>query len=276
MTIHLVLTIGLVLALPTVCLATPVPYMNFFDTKMLLPPLLKDPLVALVGKTCYTSLIEDFHLTDLECIQYAISKCLGFGIVVGSAIVKLPQILTITSNHSAKGLSLTSFVLETIAYCITLAYNLRQQNPLSTFGEVFFMTLQNILITLLILHYAQRQRDMVLALVGCIVLLVGLTSNLVPSWLMAGLYAVTIPLALASKVPQIYTNYTNQSTGQLSLVAVINYFVGSSARVFTTITELNDPLMLGGNILASILNGILLLQVFIYWNKDEDKPAKAD
>ncbi|OAD69847.1 hypothetical protein PHYBLDRAFT_115953 [Phycomyces blakesleeanus NRRL 1555(-)] len=244
---------------------------------MLLPPLLKDPLVALVGNTCYTSLIEDFHLTDIECIQYAISKCLGFGIVVGSAIVKLPQILTITSNRSAKGLSLTSFVLETIAYCITLAYNLRQQNPLSTFGEVFFMTLQNILITLLILHYAQRQREMILTLVGFVVLLLGLTSSrLVPSWLMASLYAVTIPLALASKVPQIYTNYTSHSTGQLSLVAVINYFVGSSARVFTTITELDDPLMLGGNVLASILNGILLIQVVIYWNKDEEKPSKAD
>lgn len=92
---------------------------------------------------------------------------------------------------------------------------------------------------------------------------------------MASLYAITIPLSLASKIPQIYTNFINKSTGQLSVFAVLNYFAGTTARVFTTMTELDDPLMLIGNLLASILNGVLVIQVFMYWEKRME-PQKAD
>jgi mannose-P-dolichol utilization defect protein 1 len=98
---------------------------------------------------------------------------------------------------------------------------------------------------------------------------------------MSILYAATIPLTLSSKVPQIYTNFKNSSTGQLSVFAVFNYFLGSTARVFTTMTELDDPLMLAGNVLAATFNGILAIQVIVYWGKKSEhaisgKPRKAD
>ncbi|KAI9255225.1 hypothetical protein BDA99DRAFT_442393 [Phascolomyces articulosus] len=244
---------------------------------MLLPAPLKEPIVALIGDQCYVSLVEDFDLTDVPCIKYAISKALGFGIVVGGSIVKIPQILTIMNAGSARGLSLASYLLETLACCITFAYNWRQGNPFSTYGETCFLTVQNIIITLLILFYAQRYSETSLTLVGYIAILYGLT-YLIPFWVMSTLYAATIPISLASKVPQIYTNFINKSTGQLSVFAVVNYFAGTTARVFTTMTELDDPLMLTGNVLASVLNGILLIQVLLYWGKklEDEKPRKAD
>ncbi|KAI9489460.1 hypothetical protein BDB00DRAFT_884496 [Zychaea mexicana] len=244
---------------------------------MLLPAPLKEPIVALIGDKCYVSLVEDFDLTDVPCIKYAISKALGFGIVLGGSIVKIPQILTIVSAGSARGLSLTSYILETLSCCITFSYNWRQGNPFSTYGETCFLTAQNIIITLLILFYAQRLSETTLTLVGYAAVLYGLTC-VVPSWVMASLYAATIPLSLASKVPQIYTNFANKSTGQLSVFAVVNYFAGTTARVFTTMTELDDPLMLTGSVLASVLNGILMIQVFLYWGKklEEEKPRKVE
>ncbi|KAG0171833.1 hypothetical protein DFQ28_008588 [Apophysomyces sp. BC1034] len=257
--------------------APPVPEAEFFHRKMILPGPLRDPLVALVGETCYVSLIEDFNLSDMACIKYALSKALGFGIVLGGSIVKIPQILTILANRSAEGLSLASFLLETASYGITLAYNLRQGNPFSTYGEVLFMAIQNVIITLLILFYAKRHAAVLLTGVSMTIMMYCLLGML-PSWAMSSLYAATIPLILASKVPQIYANHINRSTGQLSVFAVLNYFAGSTARVFTTMTELDDPLMLGGNIFASMLNAILVLQVFLYWGKnvENEKPAKAD
>ncbi|KAI9318534.1 hypothetical protein BX666DRAFT_1835441, partial [Dichotomocladium elegans] len=230
------------------------------------PGLLKDPLVRLIGDRCYESLIEDFDLTHLDCIKYALSKVLGLGIVVGGSVVKIPQIFTIVSSGSVRGLSLASFVLETLACCITFSYNWRQSNPFSTYGESFFLMIQNILISLMVLFYNRRYGATAGGLIAYLLFLSFLTSaTLVPSWLMASLYAITIPLSLASKVPQIYTNYVNRSTGQLSVFAVFNYFFGTTARVFTTVMELDDPLMLFGNLLASILNGVLVVQVFIYW-----------
>ncbi|KAF7729944.1 hypothetical protein EC973_003357 [Apophysomyces ossiformis] len=257
--------------------APPIPTEQFFQRKMLLPGPLRDPLVALVGETCYDSLIQNFNLTDFACIKYALSKALGFGIVLGGSIVKIPQIVTIVAKKSAEGLSLASFLLETASYGIILAYNLRLANPFSTYGEVLFMAAQNVIITLLILFYANKNMAVFFAGIGMMIAMYCLM-YILPPLAMASLYAATIPLSLASKIPQIYTNFIHRSTGQLSAFAVFNYFAGSTARVFTTMTELDDPLMLGGNILASILNAILVIQILLYWGKkvDDEKPAKAD
>ncbi|KAG0173527.1 hypothetical protein DFQ28_008201 [Apophysomyces sp. BC1034] len=245
---------------------------------MNLPAIISEPLTALLGEQCYVTLIEDLNVTDVECIKYAISKGLGFGIVLGGCIVKIPQILTILRNKSAEGLSMSSYLMETFSYAITLAYNLRQGNPFSTFGEVLFIMLQNIVIMMLILLFGRQYRAIFFTLFNFVGLLYCLCSaKVVPSWALASLYAAAIPLSLASKIPQIFSNLSNKSTGQLSVFSVINYFAGSIARVFTTMTELDDPLMLGGVVLASILNGVLVLQVFLYWgNKVELKQSKTE
>ncbi|CAO3630590.1 unnamed protein product [Cunninghamella echinulata] len=205
--------------------------------------------------------------------------------------------ITIMTKRSATGLSLASYYLETYAYIIILAYNLRQHNPFSTFGEVVFIASQNVLITLMILWYSKRQPQSRRLLTASTITVTTTTTTITdyniiwtlsynficflgsflillmsstPMWLLTSLYASTIPIILASKIPQILTNYQNQSTGQLSVFAVINYFAGTTARVFTTLTELDDPLMLAGNILASLLNGVLVLQVYLYWGKSMD------
>ncbi|KAI7898562.1 uncharacterized protein BX663DRAFT_533310 [Cokeromyces recurvatus] len=236
------------------------------------PSIISSPMNQLLGEACYISLFEEFHFfSDIQCIKLAISKALGLGIVIGGAIVKIPQIITILRHKSAQGLSLASFLLETCAYLIVLMYNTRLYHPFSTYGEVLFMTLQNIVITMLIVYYNNKQaRTMmkmtILLLLSTLVVTV-LMLLTVPSWFMALLYAAQIPIGLASKIPQIRANYINQSTGQLSVFAVLNYFLGTTARTFTTWTELDDPIMLGGNLIASFLNGILVLQLFIYWKK---------
>ncbi|CAO3632989.1 unnamed protein product [Cunninghamella blakesleeana] len=201
--------------------------------------------------------------------------------------------ITIMTKQSAIGLSLTSYYLETYAYIIILAYNLRQKNPFSTYGEVVFIASQNVLITLMIIWYSRKQSRQLtkpittknnnntieyniiwslsinfIGFSGSFFIL--LIPSITPMWLLIGLYALTIPIILASKIPQILTNHQNKSTGQLSVFAVINYFAGTTARVFTTLTELDDPLMLAGNILASLLNGVLVLQVYLYWGKSID------
>lgn len=90
---------------------------------MQFPSFIRDPAVAVVGEKCYVSLVENLNIQDVDCVKYAISKGLGLGIVLGGSIVKVPQILTILRNKSAQGLSLTSYLLETLSYFITLSYS---------------------------------------------------------------------------------------------------------------------------------------------------------
>jgi mannose-P-dolichol utilization defect protein 1 len=109
---------------------------------LLLPPFLCS--LPFRFQQCYVSLVEDLNVTDTHCLKYALSKGLGLGMVAGGAILKVPQIISVVSSGSAKGLSLSSYVLDTAATAITVAYNIRKENPFSTYGELGFLLVQNV------------------------------------------------------------------------------------------------------------------------------------
>lgn len=52
---------------------------------------------------------------------------------------------------------------------------------------------------------------------------------------------------------------------------VFNYLLGSLSRIFTTLQEVNDPLILYGFVAGFTLNLILAVQMLYYWNS----PATA-
>ncbi|KIK63108.1 hypothetical protein GYMLUDRAFT_163817 [Collybiopsis luxurians FD-317 M1] len=241
-----------------------------------LPWFIRDIGIGIIGTECYTSLVENLDIQDVECLKYSLSKALGIGIVVGGSIMKLPQLLLILRGRSARGLSLSAYVLETLAYGINLAYSFRNMFPFSTYGENLFLTIQNVLITLLIIYYTpsirltRRRRNAQLSytllglLVGVFILYYS------PMVILAFLQLSTLPLSLTSKVPQIRQNYRAQSTGQLSAFAVGSQIVGCLARLFTTATEVGDWLVSAGFALALTLNAVLGVQLWIYWGKDVD------
>jgi len=50
--------------------------------------------------------------------------------------------------------------------------------------------------------------------------------------------------------------------------------VGSIARIFTTLKELGDPIVLAGYAAAFILNGTILAQIIFYGDATPPTPAK--
>ncbi|CAG8803797.1 9972_t:CDS:1 [Dentiscutata erythropus] len=243
-----------------------------------LPDIIKYPAINLIGETCYTSLAENLNISDTACLKLLLSKGLGIGIILAGSIVKLPQIIKIMTARSSRGLSFESMVLETCAFGIGLAYNLRNGNPFSTFGEAFFLTIQNIIILLLMLYYANRNRDLIITFISMIIITYSLGSTeLISDSNLAFLQTLCIPLSLFSKFPQIITNYKNEGTGQLSAIATFGFTLGSLARIFTTLTEIDDNIILVGFLLASLCNCILSGQMIYYWNVESkflDKDKK--
>ncbi|KAI0747189.1 mannose-P-dolichol utilization defect 1 protein [Daedaleopsis nitida] len=240
-----------------------------------LPWFVKDLGVSIVGQKCYSSIVEHLDFSDVECLKYSLSKGLGLGIVVGGSIMKVPQLLLIVSARSARGLSLIAYVLETLAYAITTAYSYHNEFPFSTYGENFFLTIQNIVITLLIVHYnppaslAARSTVQRTVLSAQAVIAFTVALVLAPASILAILQVATLPLSLFSKLPQIRQNHRAQSTGQLSAFAVISQVGGCLARLFTTATEVGDPILTAGFALALALNVVLGAQMWAYWGKDE-------
>ncbi|KAK2738451.1 hypothetical protein FQN57_007042 [Myotisia sp. PD_48] len=235
-----------------------------------LPTPISDALISLLGSRCYTSLILAVDVTkDPECLPLAISKVLGIAIVAASAIVKVPQILKILSSRSSAGISFASYALETASLLITLAYNARQNFPFSTYGEAALIAIQDIVVSILVLSFSSRSATagaFVAAIGAMVYTLLFSGESIVDHATMGYLQAGAGVLGVASKLPQIWTIWSEGSTGQLSAFVVFNYLFGSLSRIFTTLQEVDDKLILYGFIAGFSLNVVLALQMIYYWN----------
>lgn len=239
-----------------------------------LPSPLNNALITLLGPQCHSALLLDLDVsTHPECLTLAISKALGLAIITTASVVKVPQILKLLHSGSAQGLSFTSYVLETASFLITLAYNVRNAFPFSTYGETALILVQDVAISVLILHFSNKSAlaGAFVALVATAVYVLIVSDTLVPNSMMSTLQAGAGVLSIASKLPQIITVYQQGGTGQLSAFAVFNYLAGSLSRIFTTLQEVDDKLILYGFVAGFVLNAVLAGQMIYYWNS----PATA-
>lgn len=177
---------------------------------------------SIIGNdACYKALILDIDPSNTDCVKLAVSKGLGIGIVAASSVVKVPQIIKLYKSRSASGVSFLSYVLETSSYLISLAYNVRNGFPFSTYGETFLILAQNIVITVLVLRYSGKSSAAALFM-G--LLAASITSLFSPNFLsmekLGYLQAGAGVLGVASKVPQIAAIWQQGGTGQLSAFAV--------------------------------------------------------
>ena len=78
------------------------------------------------------------------------------------------------------------------------------------------------------------------------------------------MHNIPIKVFFLLQLTQIYATYSDQSTGQLSFVTSFLNFAGTASRIFTTLQETQDPIMLVMYISNFILNGIIVLQFFVY------------
>lgn len=224
-----------------------------------------------IGYDCTNSLLVNYNYRDVECMKLAISKTLSAGIISGAMFVKLPQIFKVLLSRSTEGLSFLAYTLETIATSINFAYNWRSGNPFSTYGETIFVTFQNIVIVLLMGIYRRQSMQLVTFFVA---FLVFMSCLLIPSYvgpsMLGYLQAMTIPLFILSRLPQILKAWIAGNTGQLSAITVLLTTAGSWARVFTTLQEVRgDQLLLIGFALGALLNSVLMSQMVWYWNSQK-------
>ncbi|KAI9450414.1 hypothetical protein F5148DRAFT_987067, partial [Russula earlei] len=157
------------------------------------------------------------------------------------------------------------------------AYSSRNGFPFSTYGENLFLTIQNVLVTFLIVLYSPSSSPRPftgppnptcrLITATLVTFAVGVALFIAPGGALAAAQLCTLPLSLFSKLPQIAQNYRARSTGQLSTFAVISQIGGCAARLFTTAQEVNDPLVAAGFALAFVLNLVVGVQMYAYWGK---------
>lgn len=219
---------------------------------------------------CLCFLIKLNHVMKFSgaCFKALLSKGLGIGIIAGSVLVKVPQIMKILNNKSAEGLSLVSVFLDLMAITFHMSYSFVSGFPFSAWGDGSFLAMQTVAIAALVLFYGHRSAAraviFLVLYVALVYILMGGLTSIKFLWTAQGF---NVPILLAGKLSQAATNYKNGSTGQLSAATCFMLFFGSLARIFTSIQETGDSMMILIYCVSTFGNSIIIAQLLYYWNK---------
>jgi len=250
--------------------------------------LIKPAILQVLSPECYDEFFLNFNFFHVDCLKAALSKGLGLGIIAGSMLVKVPQILKLYNAKSGEGLTMVSLVMELFAIAANLAYSYRNGFPFSAWGEGVFVVIQTAIVAALVLLYGTKPGKgksfkagggsavaagsfLVCFSLGLALLL----SPLAPMQLLWAFQASIVPIIVISKLIQARANYRQGSTGQLSAVTIFLLTAGAMARIFTSIQETGDPMMVLTFVVSTLANGLIAGQVIYYWNSSSSSSAKG-
>lgn len=113
------------------------------------------PPDVMSDQSCLSLLLsEPSAFLQGDCVALVASKVIGYGVIAGSALVKLPQILKIRTAGSVDGISHASVLFDFVSTLINVSYFLPLGYPFSTWGENAFLLTQNAILYAMHAHYS--------------------------------------------------------------------------------------------------------------------------
>jgi len=237
---------------------------------------LKPVATLLMTDDCYDTFFHDFDFLNGDCLAALISKGLGLAIVAGAVMVKVPQIQKVWAAKSAEGLSFFGLLLELYAYSSMIGYCYNKEFPFSSYGDSFFVMIQTVILGFLMKKFTSSvAQGLAFVLIYFSILFV-LISGMTPISVLTSMQTSNLPVVVVSKGIQAWANFSSGHTGQLSAITIFLIFFGSIARIFTSIQETGDPIMVWTYIIASMANFVLAFQIVYYWKATENLKKKKE
>jgi hypothetical protein len=168
-----------------------------------------------------------------------------------------------------------TYLVESFGYAYNLAYHYRAGYPFSTYGDFVLLGVQNCLIMALIFYFNNQWFPL-----GLLTLSSYITATVVASWsqravplaVLERLCSLNLAIVIGSRLPQILANARRKHTGSLSLATCLGLFGGATARVFTTMQQVQNHTILVGYLASAFLNGILVAQILMYRKQTRTTP----
>ncbi|CAK9827257.1 Mannose-P-dolichol utilization defect 1 protein homolog [Anthophora retusa] len=233
-----------------------------------MPQIIRSLGLIVFTEDCIEEYFDDLNFFHAGCFKATLSRVLGLAIIGGSLLVKVPQIVKILRSKSAKGINVLSVLLDLFAITAMVSYSFINGFPFSSWGDGVFLGIQTLAIAILVMHFSGNTVQATAFLGAYLAVIFAVTNRLTSVNFLWACQAMNIPIVLTSKLIQAYTNYSNGSTGQLSAVTGFMLFFGSLARIFTSIQETGDLIMIIMYICSTAANAILAAQILYYWNVD--------
>ena len=217
---------------------------------------------------------------EKECITYLISKSLSTFIILSSFTNKLPQILYMYKMKEIIGLSFISIYLDILVTLFSALYPFHMGYPFLSYGECVIIFIQNLIVFFLAWKYDKNKSSNINNISFTIILFSFLFLCYMQildekSWKLVA--SSTAVLSTGSKISQILKSCKAKSTGPLSTLTFAMNMVGNLARIFTTIKETKDLILITRYFLSLTLNSTIFLLIIYYnWDKKEKKDDEKD
>ncbi|CAI2375706.1 unnamed protein product [Moneuplotes crassus] len=215
-----------------------------------------------------------FNFAYKDCISITLSKFFGYLIILAATAVKLPQIMRIIKAKSGKGVLPSTFFAECVMYIIKGCYAAHLGSSFSVYGENLFMFLQSFLIINLLWDYDKESK--IISRIATYLVLFSLFGVLYTDiYLNESAWKVLINLqiifSLYSRLPQIWFNFSQKSTGQLSFTSFFMNALGNFVRLLTVLKEIKDPFYILASVISFTMNATICIQIKMYRSKEKVK-----
>jgi len=192
-----------------------------------------------------------------------------------------------------EGINEGSLVVEWVANVLLAVYNLNMGYPFATWGEMCFMSVQCGIQVVLFYKFTKQGKASEFNLVPKglgFVFFVGvmLSYAAAPGAVSGGIGKANFDTSLVvfgsapavmtviARLPQIFQNFRQGHTGQLSFVTWFMSMGGNAIRVVTTLGMAFDPVTLAGHVIALLCNLVLIGQILLMAGKTAEVMAKVD
>ena len=147
-------------------------------------------------------------------------QLLGLGILAGSCVTKLPQVLNVLKSRSAEGLSMISLELEVFVGLIHVCYGYFFNLAITAYGEAAVMWLQNLALTGIVYSIKRPSLARPIVLVtGLAMIGTPVALHLLDAATMVRLYDMNSTIYIASKLPQVIMGFRKVCVPLLQLLA---------------------------------------------------------
>lgn len=196
------------------------------------------------------------------------ARVLGWAISGVSAAIYSPMIITLFKTGKTSGLSKATWLLQLIAFSISICYPAKQGYALSTYFDFVALTAQAAIIVGYVL-VAERvlPLPLCLGLMSAFAACLWLVTVNSPLVAVASMQACASAVMLLAILPQIRKNVQTGTTGGWSPISAGLSVLGNTIRVFTTVKLTRDPILLA-QVSSDSLGLILIAQECFQWSSD--------
>jgi mannose-P-dolichol utilization defect protein 1 len=208
----------------------------------------------------------------VPCAAASISKGLGYGIIAGACLVKVPQLQKIVSAGSVASLNRESVYFELLSNMLATISFVILGAPFSSYGETVIVAAGSLAVLLLVWYYAWPGATHAAGVAAAMAAACAVALR-VPLADLHLLQLSTFALFAASRGAQMWETAKAGSVGALSPITLTLNFVGTAARIFTSLKEVNDATALRITVVNTLLNGGVLAQYVYYSVRAGGAPA---